>query len=114
MKRKGIISRVLKEKSGISQRTGNEWKSLEFIFEYYDSEDDRYPESVTLPTFDTESFDAIRTAVKEARAAGRLGAEAEVIYTHHAVVEQDGNAYNRLRLRSLNLIQPSRIDGTQA
>jgi len=113
MKRKGIISRVLQESSGISQRTGSEWKSLSFVFEYYDSEDDRYPDRVCLDTFDTESFDTIRTAVKEARNAGRLGAEAEVTFTH-SVSEQGEKVYNRLRLRSLNLLQSSRIDGQQA
>lgn len=112
MKRKGIISRVLQESSGISQRTGSEWKSLPFVFEYYETEEDYYRERVCLDTFDTEKFEEIRTAVNEARNAGHLGAEAEVTFTH-AVSEQGERVYNRLRLRSLNIIHPSRIDDTQ-
>ena len=113
MKRKGIISRVLEEESGISQRTGSAWKSLPFVFEFYDSEDDRYPERVKLDEMNEANFEAIRTAVKEARNDGRLGAEAEVIYTQ-SVIDQGGKTYNRVRLRSLRFIQPSRIDGQQA
>jgi hypothetical protein len=113
MKRKGIISRVLKEESGISQRTGSTWKSLPFVFEFYDSEDDRYPQRIKLDEMNEANFETIRTAVKEARNDGRLGAEVEAIYTV-SVIDQGEKTYNRFYLRSLNIIQPSRIDGQQA
>lgn len=110
MKQKGIISRVLQENSGTSTRTGNEWRSLSFVFEYYDNEDARYPDRVVLDTFEPDKFETIRQAVKDARDAGRMGAEAEVTFSH-SISEQGEKAWNRLRLHSFSIIQSSRIDG---
>lgn len=53
MEFEGRISRVLPVRSGVSQRTGNEWKALPFVFEYFERQDDRYPDRVLLETFDT-------------------------------------------------------------
>jgi hypothetical protein len=52
MEFQGRIAKVLPVRSGVSQRTGNEWKSLPFIFEYFENPSDRYADSVMLETFD--------------------------------------------------------------
>lgn len=52
MEFQGRIAKVLPVRSGVSQRTGNEWKSLPFIFEYFEHDSDRYADSVMLETFD--------------------------------------------------------------
>ena len=49
----GRIAKLLPIRQGVSQRTGNEWKSLPFIFEYFENPSDRYADSVMLETFDT-------------------------------------------------------------
>jgi hypothetical protein len=35
MKFQGRVKKMLQLRSGVSQRTGNEWKALTFIFEYF-------------------------------------------------------------------------------
>ena len=48
----GRIAKLLPIRQGVSQRTGNAWKSLPFIFEYFEHDSDRYADSVMLETFD--------------------------------------------------------------
>ena len=52
MEFQGRIAKLLPIRQGVSQRTGNEWKSLPFIFEYFENPSDRYADSVMLETFD--------------------------------------------------------------
>ena len=42
MEFQGRIAKLLPIRQGVSQRTGNEWKSLPFIFEYFEHDSDRY------------------------------------------------------------------------
>ena len=49
----GRVKKILPLRSGISQKTGNEWQQLSFVFEYFEHDIDRYPDSVLLDTFDT-------------------------------------------------------------
>ena len=44
--------KVLPERKGTSERTGNEWHALPFIFEYFENPSDRYSDKVLLETFD--------------------------------------------------------------
>ena len=53
MKFNGVIQKVLPKRSGVSERTGNEWASQGFIFEYKENATDRLPDRVILETFDT-------------------------------------------------------------
>ena len=52
MEFQGRIAKLLPIRQGVSQRTGNAWKSLPFIFEYFEHDSDRYADSVMLETFD--------------------------------------------------------------
>ena len=52
MEFQGRIAKLLPIREGVSQRTGNAWKSLPFIFEYFENPSDRYADSVMLETFD--------------------------------------------------------------
>lgn len=56
----GKIAKLLPLRSGTSQRTGNEWKSLPFIFEYFEHDSDRYADSVLLETFDTKVIEHLQ------------------------------------------------------
>lgn len=60
MEFQGRIAKLLPIRQGVSQRTGNEWKSLPFIFEYFEHESDRYADSVMLETFDTNVIDHLK------------------------------------------------------
>lgn len=53
MKFNGIIQKVLPKRSGVSERTGNEWATQGFIFEYKENKTDRVPDRVILETFNT-------------------------------------------------------------
>ena len=48
----GRVTKVLPMRSGTSQRTGNQWQALPFVFEYFEHDVDRYADSVLLETFD--------------------------------------------------------------
>ena len=60
----GRIAKLLPTRQGVSQRTGNEWKSLPFIFEYFEHESDRYADTVMLETFDTNVIDHLKEGME--------------------------------------------------
>lgn len=60
----GRIKQVLPMRSGTSKRTGNEWKSLPFIFEYFENPSDRYADSVVLETFDTKVIENLKEGME--------------------------------------------------
>lgn len=64
MEFQGRIAKLLPIRQGVSQRTGNEWKSLPFIFEYFEHESDRYADSVMLETFDTNIIDHLKEGME--------------------------------------------------
>ena len=64
MEFQGRIAKLLPIRQGVSQRTGNEWKSLPFIFEYFEHESDRYADSVLLETFDTKVIDNLKEGME--------------------------------------------------
>lgn len=59
----GRISRVLPVQSGTSQR--GEWKRLPFVFEYFEKDDQRWPDRVLLETFDTNIMAQIGAYLKK-------------------------------------------------
>jgi hypothetical protein len=86
MKFKGRIFKVLDKRSGVSQRTGNEWVSQEFIFEYFENPTDRYSDRVVLGTMDADYIDKIKE-----------GAEVTINFGHN-VREYQGRYFNSLRV----------------
>ena len=64
MEFQGRIAKLLPIRQGVSQRTGNEWKSLPFIFEYFEHESDRYADSVMLETFDTNVINNLKEGME--------------------------------------------------
>ena len=49
----GKLIRVLPTRGGVSERTGNQWKALPFVFSYYEPGQERVDDRVLLETFDT-------------------------------------------------------------
>jgi hypothetical protein len=63
MEFEGRIQRVLPVRSGTSQR--GEWKALPFVFEYFESGEQRWSDKVLLETFDTNIMAQIGTDLKK-------------------------------------------------
>ena len=80
-------------RSGVSQRTGNEWKSLPFIFEYFEHDTDRYPDQVLLETFDTNVIEHLKE-----------GMEVRCGFAHHTR-EYEGRVFNEVRLYKIESVK---------
>jgi hypothetical protein len=63
MEFEGRIIRVLPVRSGTSQR--GEWKQLPFVFEYFESGEQRWSDKVLLETFDTNIMAQIGKYLKK-------------------------------------------------
>ena len=100
MEFQGRIAKVLPVRSGVSQRTGNEWKSLPFIFEYFEHESDRYADSVMLETFDTNVIDNLKEGMEVRCGFGHKTRE---------FTKQDGTTavINDLRLYKIESVRKS-------
>ena len=94
----GRIAKVLPMRSGTSQRTGNEWKALPFVFEYFENPSDRYADSVLLETFDTKVIENLKE-----------GMEVRCGFGHKAkpITKQDGTTsiFNEIRLYKIECIR---------
>lgn len=85
--------RLLPVRSGVSQRTGNEWKALPFVFEYFEHPSDRYADSVVLETFDENVINNLKEGMKVRCGFG------------HRTREYQGKVYNEVRLYKIDSIQ---------
>ena len=89
----GRVKKILPLRSGVSQRTGNEWKSLPFIFEFFEHETDRYADTVLLETFDTNVIDNLKEGMEICCGFA------------HRTREYDGKTYNELRLYKIESVK---------
>lgn len=98
MEFQGRIAKVLPIRQGVSQRTGNEWKSLPFIFEYFENPSDRYADSVMLETFDEKVINNLKE-----------GMEVRCGFGHKAktITKQDGTqtTINEMRLYKIESVR---------
>lgn len=92
----GRIMKVLPPRSGVS-KAGKEWKTQQFIFEYFENPSDRYSDKVVIETFDTNIMEQL-----EENATVRIG-------FGHRYEEYNGNYYNRLTMYKFE-----RLDHTNA
>lgn len=95
MEFQGRIRKVLPLRSGTSQRTGNNWKCLPFVFEFFENETDRWPDSVVLETFDEKVIANLQE-----------GMEVRCGFGHRAK-EYDGKTFNELRLYKIESVKGS-------
>ena len=106
MEFQGRIAKLLPIRQGVSQRTGNEWKSLPFIFEYFEHESDRYADSVMLETFDTNVIDNLKE-----------GMEVICGFGHKAktITKQDGTqtTINEMRLYKIESVRKAQNQPAQ-
>ena len=64
MEFEGRVRKILPLRSGTSKSTGNEWKALPFIFEYFEHETDRLADSVILETTDQKVIDNLKEGME--------------------------------------------------
>lgn len=93
MEFQGRVKKILPLRSGVSQRTGNEWKSLPFIFEYFENPTDRFADTVLLETFDTNVIDNLKEGMDIRCGFG------------HRTREYEGKTYNELRLYKIESVK---------
>ena len=103
MEFEGRISRVLPARSGISQR--GEWKALPFVFEYFESGDQRWPDRVLLETMDTNIMAQIGAYLKKGAGGKAVVENGECVLQY----ELKGRVGFRHSVRSFD-----RQDGTKA
>ena len=98
MEFQGRIAKLLPIRQGVSQRTGNEWKSLPFIFEYFEHESDRYADTVMLETFDTNVINNLKEGMEVICGFGHKTRE---------ITKQDGTKafINDLRLYKIESVR---------
>ena len=89
----GQVKKILPVRSGVSQRTGNEWKSLPFIFEYHENPTDRYADTVLLETFDEKVINNLKEGMEIRCGFG------------HRTREYEGKTYNELRLYKIESVR---------
>lgn len=93
----GRIKKVLPLRSGTSQRTGNEWKALPFIFEYFENPTDRFADTVMLETFDENVINNMKE-----------GMEVRCGFSHKVrTYQKDGNdiTINDIRLYKIECVK---------
>lgn len=88
----GRIGKVLPMRSGVSARTGNEWKVLPFIFEYFNAPSDIYACRIIFDAMNEDLFPQI--------VEGRT----VTISMKHAVTEYEGRYFNQVRLTGFRVI----------
>ena len=89
----GRVKKILPARTGVSQRTGNEWKALPFIFEYFENPTDRFADTVLLETFDTNVIDNLKEGMEIRCGFG------------HRTRDYDGKTYNELRLYKIESVR---------
>ena len=104
MEFKGRIKQILPLRSGVSQRTGNEWKAQPFVFEYFENATDRYADSVLLETYDTKVMETMQEGMEVICGFG------------HRTREYECRTYNELRLYKFEAVTRTGVEtpGTAA
>jgi hypothetical protein len=108
----GKIIRVLPTRGGVSERTGNQWKALPFVFSYYEPGQERVDDRVLLETFDTNVMAQIGKYCVKGQ-DGKVIVENGYVKTTsdipckigfgHKVREYEGKSYNELRIYSIEI-----------
>ena len=92
MEFEGRIMRILPQRSGTSQKTGNEWFAQPFVFEYFENPTDRWSDKVLLETRDKDIVAKMKEGMKCRCGFG------------HGINDWNGRTFNELKLYKLILI----------
>ena len=92
MEFEGQIIKVCNPRTGTSQRTGNEWKTQGFVFEYKEHDTDPWHDKVYLETFDEKIMEQLV-----------VGAVAKIGF-RHKTREYESRVFNDVQMNSFTLI----------
>lgn len=100
MELQGKVIAALPEKSGVSQRSGTEWKAQDFVIETHES----YPHKMVFSVFGSDRL---------ARFNVQVGQEISVSFDIDAH-EYQGRWFNSIRAFDVRLVDPATIGQTGA
>lgn len=88
MKLHGRIKEICPVKSGTSQRTGEQWTSQSFVLEYFETEDDNWPQTLAFSVFGQDRLNEADLHVND---------EVDVFVQHRAIPGKDGQWFNDIK-----------------
>lgn len=109
----GRISRLFEPREGVSMRTGQPWKALPFIFEFFETEEDRFASFAKLETFDTNIMAKIAKFVAKDADGNAIIKEGCMELTKNVEVKCNirlnvrvykDNVFNEVMLRSMEVL----------
>ena len=109
----GRISRLFEARRGVSVRTGQPWKALPFIFEFNQSDEDKFSSFVKLETFDTNIMAKIAKFVAKDADGKAIIKEGCMELTKNVEVKcnfrlnisiYNGRVYNEVVLREMEVL----------
>jgi len=121
----GRISRLFAPREGVSRRTGQPWKALPFIFEFFEREEDTYASFAKLETFDTNIMAKIAQFVAKDSDGKAIIKEGCMELTKNVevkcnikldvrVYDVKEAVFNEVRLRSMEVLTKAETQNTQA
>ena len=112
----GRISRLFEPRKGISKRTGQPWKALPFIFEFFDSEEDKYASFAKLETLNTDIMAKIakfvvkdedgKAIIKDGCMDMTRSIEVKCNFRLYLNIYKD-NVYNEIVLKDMEILNES-------
>ena len=106
MEFQGRVTKILPLRQGVSTRTGNEWKALPFVFEYFEHDSDRYADSVVLETYDQKVIDNLKEGMEIVCGFGHKASD----YTKDGVTK----VINNIRLYKIESVRKAQAAAPQA
>lgn len=106
MEFQGRVTKILPLRQGVSQRTGNEWKALPFVFEYFEHDSDRYADSVVLETYDQKVIDNLKEGMEVVCGFGHKTSD----YTK----DGETKVINNIRLYKIESVRKAQAAAPQA
>ena len=109
----GRISRLFEARRGVSMRTGQPWKALPFVFEFFENEEDRYASFVKLETFNTDIMAKIAPFIAKGEDGKAIIKEGCMELTKNIDVKcnfrlnislYNGRVYNEVVLREMEVL----------
>lgn len=111
----GRVINVLPKRNGTSTRTGNEWVTLPFIFEYFRNDQQTFADRCLLETFDTKVIEAFeKHMLRDADGNPRKNENGHILLDQaincaveigHRIRIHDGRTFNDVRLMSFRVIR---------
>jgi hypothetical protein len=97
MELEGRIIKVMPAQSGISQRTGNAWKSQEYVFEYFYFPNQTIPTKVVMRVFGEDRINRFNLEAND---------EVKVRY-HFDAHEVNGRWFNEIQIDGVTFVGAS-------